>query len=82
MGTIQLKDIRLQEYDLDNLQLLRELRKESLAAKPRVCIERARYITEYLKGASDDSREHRMDRRNRMNRMDRMNRWKSGMPGP
>jgi len=54
MGAIQLKDIRLQEYDLDNLQLLRELRKESMAAKPRVCIERARYITEYLKGASGD----------------------------
>ncbi|SPD72835.1 conserved hypothetical protein [uncultured Desulfobacterium sp.] len=51
---VTLKDIRLKDYTLDNLPLLKRLRKGLLSEKPRVCIERARYYTEYLKKAPQD----------------------------
>ncbi|MBW2742188.1 MAG: hypothetical protein JRE64_25880, partial [Deltaproteobacteria bacterium] len=54
MGTVTLQDIRLKEYSLDNLPLLKGLRKGLLSEKPRVCIERARYYTEYLRDMSSD----------------------------
>jgi formate C-acetyltransferase len=53
MGTITLEDIRLQEYTLDELGLLKKLRKEHFGAKPEVCIERARHITTYLRDLAD-----------------------------
>jgi hypothetical protein len=43
MGAVTLQDIRLKEYTLDNLPILKRLREELLSKKPRVCIERARY---------------------------------------
>ncbi len=54
MGAVTLQDIRLAEYNLENLPLLKRLREELLSEKPRVCIERARYYTEYLRDMSSD----------------------------
>jgi formate C-acetyltransferase len=54
MGAVTLQDIRLKEYTLDNLSILKRLREELLSKKPRVCIERARYYTEYLRDMSSD----------------------------
>ena len=49
MGNTLLTDVRLSEFTLSNLPLLNELRTRTLADKPRVCIERARYVTDFLK---------------------------------
>jgi formate C-acetyltransferase len=46
--TITLPDISLAEHTLDTLPRLKELRQQSFANKTEICIERARYITEYL----------------------------------
>jgi formate C-acetyltransferase len=54
MGAVTLQDIRLAEYDLENLPLLKQIREGLLSEKPRVCIERARYYTEYLRDMSSD----------------------------
>ncbi len=54
MGAVTLQDISLNEYTLDNLSILKRLRKGLLSEKPRVCIERARYYTEYLRDMSSD----------------------------
>ena len=51
---VALKDITLAEYSLESLPLLKRLRKELLAKKPEVCIERARHYTKYLKNAPKD----------------------------
>jgi len=48
MAQITLQDISLKEYTLDSLPRLKELRAQSLSRKPEICIERAKYITEYL----------------------------------
>ncbi|MBU3950430.1 MAG: hypothetical protein KJ826_19700 [Proteobacteria bacterium] len=55
MSEITLKDIRLSEYTLDNVPLLNRLRSNLLKTKPAVCIERARYVTRFLKDMSLDS---------------------------
>ncbi len=49
MGRINLNNIRLSEFTLDNLKLLKELREHHFKLKSSICIERAKYITEYLK---------------------------------
>ncbi len=54
MATIGLKDIRLQEYTLPALGLVEKLRNNQMALRPEVCIERARYVTRYLKDMSAD----------------------------
>lgn len=55
MAHITLPDIKLTEFSLDNLPLLKNLRELNFAARAEVCIERARYITRYLeKGSSPD----------------------------
>lgn len=54
MGAVTLQDIRLKEYTLDNLSILKRLREKLLSEKPMVCIERARYYTEYLRDMSPD----------------------------
>ena len=46
-----LDDIRLQDYSLDTLPRLRELRDRLLGRQSAICIERARHITDYLKQA-------------------------------
>ncbi len=52
MDAVTLKDIRLREYDLENLPLLKQLREGLLREKPKVCIERARWYTRYLRDKS------------------------------
>lgn len=54
MSLVTLEDIRLSEYTLDSLPLLKQLRSNLLQIKPSVCIERARHVTHYLKNLSSD----------------------------
>ena len=54
MAAVTLKDIRLSDYTLENLSLLKKLRGDQLKLKPEVCIERARHVTTYLKDMSTD----------------------------
>jgi formate C-acetyltransferase len=49
MTQITLQDITLKDFTLESLPRLNELRRLSFARKPEICIERARYITEYLR---------------------------------
>lgn len=53
MTKIALDDIRLKDFTLENLSRLQELRRLSFARKPEICIERARYITRYLRDKDD-----------------------------
>jgi len=46
---VTLNDIKLSEYTLDNLKLLKELRNHQFKLQSEICTERAKYITEYLK---------------------------------
>ncbi|WP_054700449.1 pyruvate formate lyase family protein [Desulfosarcina cetonica] len=48
-----LKDIGLAEYTLERLPRLAELRRLAFSRKPEICIERARYVTKYLKYRDD-----------------------------
>ncbi|NIM12190.1 MAG: hypothetical protein GTO45_08765 [Candidatus Aminicenantes bacterium] len=43
------KDLDLTQYTLDNLPLLKKLKAEYLANRTAVCIERAVYVTEYMR---------------------------------
>ncbi len=54
MSVTTLKDIRLTEYTLENLDLLANLRENLLKTRPEVCIERARYTTRYLRDMSSE----------------------------
>lgn len=56
MGAVTLRDISLLEYNLDNLELLKLLRKKLLNTKAEVCIERAKSITKYLRDMSSDQK--------------------------
>jgi pyruvate-formate lyase len=49
MCRVTFKDIRLKDYNLENLNLLRRLRNGLLATKAEVCIERSKFITKYLR---------------------------------
>lgn len=49
MAQVDLKDISLNEFNFDNLKLLKELRENQFKLKSSICTERAKYITEYLK---------------------------------
>ena len=53
MTKITLDDIRLKDFTLENLPRLKELRRLSFARKPEICIERARYVTRYLRDKDD-----------------------------
>lgn len=48
MVQVTLPDIALKEYNLEALPRLKELRGLSFIRSPEICIERARYVTEYL----------------------------------
>lgn len=48
------KDPDLTAYTLDKLPLLKELKERYLEVKTAVCIERAKYVTQYLKEADPD----------------------------
>ncbi len=56
MTQITLKDIRLSDYTLESkhMQRLNRLRRNLLETRAAVCIERARYVTRYLKEMSSD----------------------------
>lgn len=49
MATISLQDITLKEHTLDTIPRLEELRKSYFKRTPEICIERARYVTRYLR---------------------------------
>lgn len=49
MGKISLTDISLRDCTLEKLPRLKELRDASFKMKPEICIERANYVTRYLK---------------------------------
>ena len=49
MTQVTLADIGLKDHTLDNLPRLRELRDLAFKRQPAICIERARYVTEYLR---------------------------------
>ena len=53
MSKVTLADISLQGYTLDNLPRLKKLREFSFKRRPEICIERARYVTEYLRNFDD-----------------------------
>lgn len=55
MGNTLLTDLRLSEFTLTRLPLLNELLAKTLAEKPRICIERARYITDSLKSSRNSA---------------------------
>jgi len=55
MPTITLPDISLKDHTLESLPRLKELRSLSFARKPEICIERARYITRYLRYLDDSA---------------------------
>ncbi len=47
------KDVNLSQYTLERLPLLKKLKKRYQETKTAVCIERAKYITEYLRKPDD-----------------------------
>jgi len=53
MTTNILNDIRLSQFSLESLPNIAKLRKAQLNLKPQVCIERARYVTHYLRDLAD-----------------------------
>ncbi len=53
MTKITLQDISLKDHSLDTIPRLKELRRLSFERKPEICIERARYITRYLRFLDD-----------------------------
>lgn len=55
MGKISLKNISLSEYTPENLEYLMDLTKKTKNTRAKVCIERAKYFTQYLKDMSSDS---------------------------
>ena len=55
MTQITLPDISLQEWTLESIPRLQELRQRAFKLKPAICIERAHYITEYLRDRDDEN---------------------------
>ncbi|MEN6330567.1 MAG: pyruvate formate lyase family protein [Smithella sp.] len=53
MKTITLDDIRLSELTLESLPNIAKLRTAQINLKPQVCIERAHYVTRYLRDLAD-----------------------------
>ena len=53
MANVTLADIGLKNYTLDTLPRLKVLREECFKRKPEICIERAKYVTEYLRDLDD-----------------------------
>jgi len=55
MPTISVSDIRFREFEnFHNLEFVQQLRNEQIQIKPEVCIERAKYVTQYLRDMSAD----------------------------
>jgi len=51
---ISLEDLRLSDHTLASMPRLEELRRDLLATRAAVCIERARHVTRYLRDMSSD----------------------------
>lgn len=49
MSSVTLQDIKLTDYNLENLEILKKLRREHFKTGTEVCIERAKFLTQYLK---------------------------------
>ena len=54
MGKVTLNDLRLQDITLDSMPRLKLLRDACVQVKSEVCIERARYVTRYLRDLSSE----------------------------
>jgi hypothetical protein len=52
MSNVTLNDVRLGDYNLDNMPLLARLRQDLIRTKPAVCIERARFVTPIASSSS------------------------------
>lgn len=57
MAEITLKDIRLSDYTLEQLDGIGELRDEMFQAPVHICTERAWYITQYMKAHTQEEME-------------------------
>jgi len=55
MNSITLDDISLKDYTFESIPLLGQLKEEHFKTKSEVCIERARYVTRYLRDNSEPS---------------------------
>lgn len=55
MAAVTLDDITLKDFTLEKLPRLQELRAKYFARRPEICIERARYITKYLRYHDNDA---------------------------
>lgn len=53
MGNVMLDDIRLPQFTLATLSGVGKLRADQINLKPQVCIERAYYVTRYLRDLAD-----------------------------
>ncbi len=53
MGSIMLDDIRLPQFTLATLPGVAKLRAAQINLKPQVCVERAHYVTGYLRDTAD-----------------------------
>lgn len=54
MAEATIKDIRMSEYTLNNLSEIKKLRDEMMNETAHICIERAHYITEYMKKHTEE----------------------------
>lgn len=54
MGNVTLNDIRLKEYTLGDFPVLKNLKQKMMEKKASVCIERAYWVTDFLKNKSTD----------------------------
>ncbi|MFQ5560067.1 MAG: pyruvate formate lyase family protein, partial [Nitrospinota bacterium] len=52
MRAAYLDTVSLEAFSLDTLPLLRQLKSQYQSARPEICIERARFITGYLRDKS------------------------------
>ena len=59
---VTLKDIRLKDYTMARLPLLARLRRRLRTSRRHVCIERAKWITQYFKASESRQRHGPLDR--------------------
>ncbi len=55
MTAVTLDEIGLKEFTLESLPRLKELRTQYFSRQPEICIERARYVTQYLREHDDSA---------------------------
>ncbi|MCK4260507.1 MAG: hypothetical protein KAX49_16140 [Halanaerobiales bacterium] len=62
MSKVTLLDITLKDYTFDNLKILKKLREELFERGSDICIERARYLTKYLKDLANKDEPYTIQR--------------------